>query len=142
METANTTHQLFLYIAEYIETLQTKEIANWEQRAQYWAEKSNVPVARYETAMLKNVDLYAIDDHPRSKYIRVRKESTNGQVFAHAFIDRETGSVYKSAGWKAPAKGKDGKPSERYNLFNDQSRAKLLERCEFTGGYLYADQAK
>jgi len=63
---------------------------------------------------------------------------SNGQQSVHSFVDRETGSVYKPAGWKAPAKGKDGKPAERYNLLNDESRAQLLEHCEFSGVYLYA----
>jgi hypothetical protein len=142
MNTTHTSHQLFLHIAEYMETLQAKEIADWQTRAQYWADKNGAPVVKYETAMLKNVDLYSIDDHPRSKYIRVKKDGTNGQTFVHSFVDRETGSVYKPAGWKSPAKGKDGKPVERYNLLNDESRAKLLDRCESTGGYLYADRAK
>ena len=142
MNTTDKTHQLFLHIAEYIETLQAKAIAHTQKSAEHYAQQSGRSVAEYETIFMKNVDLYSIDDHPRSKYIRIKTDATNGQTFVHAFVDRETGSVYKPAGWKSPAKGKDGKPQERYNLFDDESRAKLLERCEFTGGYLYADRAR
>lgn len=109
---------------------------DWARRS---AEGSSVSQARYEVVHLRNVDLYSIDDHPRSKYIRIKKTYYgDGGASVHAFVDRETGSVYKPAGWKAPAKGKDGKPAERYNLLNDESRAQLLEYCEFSGAYLYA----
>jgi hypothetical protein len=141
METTTNTHQLFLHIAEYIDTLTSKEIANAEKYARITCKDDEVRRASLETRLLANMTVYKIDDHPRSKYIRVTGTLDNGQVMAHSFIDRETGSVYKPAGWKSPAKGKNGKPSERYNLLNDESRAKLLERCEFTGGYLYADAA-
>lgn len=139
--TEHNSHQLFLHIAEYIDVLQAKAIRNREQAARRYASDSTIPVAQWESSFLSKVDHYSIDDHPRSKYIRIKVDSSNGQTFVHAFVDRTTGSVYKPAGWKAPAKGKDGKPSERYNLFNDESRALLLERCEFSGGYLYADRA-
>jgi hypothetical protein len=141
METTTNTHQLFLHIAEYIDTLTSKGIADAEMYARITCKDDEVRRASLETRLLANLTVYKIDDHPHSKYIRVTATLDNGQVTAHSFIDRETGSVYKPAGWKSPAKGKNGKPSERYNLLNDESRAKLLERCEFTGGYLYADTA-
>lgn len=54
-----------------------------------------------------------------------------GTRSAHAFVDKKTGSVYKSATWKAPAKG------ERYNLMNEESREFLYENADWAGGYLY-----
>jgi hypothetical protein len=140
--TTTNTHELFLHIAEWIDTLTAKDIQRAEQWARQSAQNSSIPVAQYEQRFMSNLTVYKIDDHPRSKYIRLVAILSNGQQTVHAFIDRATASVYKPAGWKAPAKGKDGKPSERYNLLNAESRAKLLERCEFSGGYLYADQAK
>jgi hypothetical protein len=50
----------------------------------------------------------------------------------HAFVDKKTGSVLKSASWKSPAKG------ERYNLLNIEQREWLLENASWCGGYLYA----
>lgn len=141
MNTTTNSHQLFIHLAEYIDTLSQKEIADAEE----YARNNTTDESRrssLETRLLSKITVYKIDDHPRSKYMRVTASSSNGQTFVHAFIDRATGSVYKPAGWKAPAKGKDGKPSERYNLLDDESRAKLLERCEFSGGYLYADRSK
>ena len=49
----------------------------------------------------------------------------------HAFVSRQTGAVYKPAGWKSPAK------HVRYNLLDDASYAKCLERADWAGGYLY-----
>lgn len=40
------------------------------------------------------------------KFDRVWAETQDGNNrHVHAFVDRLTGEVYKSAGWKAPAKG-------------------------------------
>jgi len=50
----------------------------------------------------------------------------------HAFVDKNTGSVLKSASWKAPAKG------ERYNLLIIKEREWLFENADWSGGYLYA----
>jgi hypothetical protein len=140
------THELFLHIAEWLDALTAKDIKSAQTWAKASAEGSSISEAQYEQRYMSILTVYKIDDHPRSKYLRIvasqSKDTNCGQDFVHAFVDRATGSVYKPAGWKAPAKGKDGKPAERYNLMNSESRAKLLERCEFTGGYLYADRAK
>jgi hypothetical protein len=46
----------------------------------------------------------------------------------HAFVDKKTGSVLKSASWKSPAKG------ERYNLLNIEQREWLLQNADWSGG--------
>ena len=43
----------------------------------------------------------------------------------------KTGDVYKSASWKAPAKG------IRYNLIDDKSRTEMYQRADWCGSYLY-----
>jgi len=50
----------------------------------------------------------------------------------HAFVDKKTGEVYKSASWKSPAKG------VRYDLRLIADREYLLEKADWSGGYLYA----
>jgi hypothetical protein len=50
----------------------------------------------------------------------------------HAFVDKKTGGVFKSASWKAPAKG------ERYNLLIIKDREWLLENADWASNYLYA----
>ena len=56
----------------------------------------------------------------------------NGSRSVHAFIDRKSGEVYKSASWKSPAKG------VRYDLRLIEQREWLLENADWAGGYLYA----
>ena len=58
--------------------------------------------------------------------------SANGSRSVHAFIDKKTGQVYKSASWKSPAKG------VRYDLRLIEQREWLLENADWAGGYLYA----
>lgn len=57
--------------------------------------------------------------------------NANGSRSVHCFIDKKTGSVYKSASWKAPAKG------VRYDLRLIEQREWLLENATWCGGYLY-----
>jgi hypothetical protein len=49
----------------------------------------------------------------------------------YAFVDKNTGSVLKSASWKAPAKG------ERCNLLIIKEREWALENADWAGGWLY-----
>ena len=75
------------------------------------------------------------------KYLKVVREEFDTfqnrnkwrDTTVHAFIDRETGEVYKPASWKAPAK------HVRFNLSNDLDRQKLHDPnfVGWAGGYLY-----
>ena len=57
--------------------------------------------------------------------------NANGSRSVHAFVDKKTGQVYKSASWKAPAKG------VRYDLRIIEQREWLLEHADWAGSYLY-----
>ena len=57
--------------------------------------------------------------------------SANGSRSVHAFVDKKTGEVYKSASWKSPAKG------VRFDLRLIKDREWLLENADWCGGYLY-----
>jgi hypothetical protein len=67
---------------------------------------------------------------PLRKYVRI-VATYNGSRHVHAFYDPTTGDVFKSAGWKAPAKG------VRFNLLDDASFERMLQVCDPHGGYLY-----
>jgi hypothetical protein len=54
------------------------------------------------------------------------------QRSVHAFVDKKTGEVYKSASWKAPAKG------VRFDLRIINQREWLLQHADWAGAYLYA----
>ena len=64
------------------------------------------------------------------KYHKVIMHTEN-QRSCHAFVDKKTGSVLKSASWKSPAKG------ERYNLLNGASRDHCYHLADWSGTYLY-----
>jgi phage pi2 protein 07 len=55
----------------------------------------------------------------------------NGSRSVHAFVDKKTGEIYKSASWKSPAKG------VRYDLRIIEQREWLLENADWSGSYLY-----
>ena len=59
-----------------------------------------------------------------------RNEYREGGV--HAFVDKNTGAVYKPASYNAPHT-----KNIRYNLLDEDSRAECLLRADWAGGYLY-----
>ena len=70
------------------------------------------------------------------KYWKINQVDYNalGEEFSggvHAFVDRNSGDVYKPASWKSPAK------IVRYNLLDDNSFDECLSRADWAGGYLY-----
>ena len=53
------------------------------------------------------------------------------QRSVHAFVDKKTGEIYKSASWKSPAKG------VRYDLRIIEQREWLLSNADWASSYLY-----
>lgn len=77
---------------------------------------------------------YRFEVLPGRKYLKicqgyVDEENVSTGVSVHAFVDKQTGDVYKPAGWHAPAKG------IRFNLFRDIE--KLEKYADWAGSYLY-----
>jgi hypothetical protein len=69
------------------------------------------------------------------KYYKIILVNSPGTKYesrsVHAFVARQTGTVYKPASWKAPAK------HARYQLLDDASFARCLEKADWAGAYLY-----
>ncbi len=63
----------------------------------------------------------------------VKRSTIDGKTGAsvHAFIDRQSGSVYKPASWASPAK------HVRYNLMDEVSFASCIQDADWAGSYLY-----
>ena len=70
-------------------------------------------------------------DSSGRKYHKVFMTIDGSRKSIHAFIDKNTGDVYKPASIKAPAK------HVRYNLLIINEREQILEKCDWAGGYLY-----
>lgn len=49
----------------------------------------------------------------------------------HAFVDKNTGEVYKPASWRSPAK------HVRYDMRIIRQREAMYANCDWAGGYLY-----
>lgn len=65
------------------------------------------------------------------KYLKIIMLDAGGQKSVHAFVDKNTGDIYKPASWRAPAK------HLRYCLMNDDHREWLYANADWAGGYLY-----
>ena len=61
------------------------------------------------------------------KYLKINQ--INGGV--HAFVNKETGEVFKPASYKAPAK------HVRYDLRRIKQRRECFANADWAGGYLY-----
>jgi hypothetical protein len=101
-----------------------REYINKEENVDYHREQID------KLCMGEGVDEYIYTKGKKyAKIIHITQPS--GQRSAHAFVDLNTGDVYKSASWQSPAKG------VRYNLMDDKSREEMYKRADWAGGYLY-----
>jgi hypothetical protein len=55
----------------------------------------------------------------------------------HAFIEKATGRLVKSATWKSPARLVTGELQSKFNLSVPEDYQRVLEVADFAGGYLY-----
>ena len=98
--------------------------------------EQNGPDTEYHQRKIAEIDNTGV---PHEFYIEsgrkyhklIHRTTDNGSQSVHCFVDKKTGEVYKSASWKAPAKG------VRYNLLDDSSREECYARADWAGGYLY-----
>ena len=141
------------YVIKYCEALEENfkqySINSYKRNIDHPTEVSKGYTSYYEEQLQKIEDgtanLYKFDYQVGKKYIKVFKlqyqESCDyynrpagyraGSVTA--FIDKNTGEVYKPASWKAPAK------IVRFNLLIIAERNYLLNpnNCDWAGGHLY-----
>jgi hypothetical protein len=101
-------------------------------------DKSYVPYHQECVEKLKNGECdYEFIIESGRKYHKIIMVIDNGpnrspSRSCHAFVDKKTGSLLKSASWKGPAKG------ERYNLLIIKDREWLLSNADWASAYLYA----
>ncbi len=65
------------------------------------------------------------------KYIKIHEYERGQKRSIHAFVDKQTGDLYKPAGVNAPAKGARG------NVTDPKFMAQLKQRFDVHGGHLY-----
>ena len=135
-------------IEEYAQTLGDTLEENFKQDSISSYKRMAMTDSGYATKRLEEIEngtanLYKFVVQKGRKYLKIINqqyddmgpnpsyEYRNGSV--HAFIDRETGDVYKPASWAKPAK------HVRYNLLERSDRNFLFDyrNVGWAGGYLY-----
>ena len=105
------------------------------QLTEYGGDRCDVSYAPYHQECIEKLKQGTCDydfyHETGRKYHKIIMNA-NGSRSVHAFVDRKTGEVYKSASWKAPAKG------VRYDLRIIEQREWLLENADWASAYLYA----
>ena len=90
---------------------------------QYWEDR----IEDYKAGK----DVYKFSIVTGRKYHKIVQTCCDGSQSVHAFVDKNTGELYKAASWKAPAK------DVRFDLRIISQREWVLENCDWAGGYLY-----
>ena len=135
-------------IEEYAQTLCETLEENFKQDSIASYKRMAMTDSGYATQRLEEIEngtanLYKFVVQKGRKYLKIINqqyddmgpnpsyEYRNGSL--HAFIDRETGDVYKPASWNKPAK------HVRYNLLERSDRNFLFDwkNVGWAGGYLY-----
>ena len=141
------------YVNQYCRALEENfkqySINSYKRNIDHPTEVSKGYTSYYEEQLQKIEDgtanLYKFDYQVGKKYIKVfnlqyqesndyyGREAGYRQGSVTAFIDKNTGEVYKPASWKAPAK------IVRFNLLIIAERNYLLNpnNCDWAGGHLY-----
>lgn len=96
-----------------------------------WANYNDYHQEKIEELKSGKTDIDYVIESGR-KYHKIILVDGSGGRSVHAFVDKKTGEVYKSATWKSPAKG------VRYDLRIIEQREDALANCDWAGGYLYA----
>ena len=135
-------------IEEYAQTLCDTLEENFKQDSISSYKRMAMTDSGYATKRLEEIEngtanLYKFVVQKGRKYLKIINQQyddmgayathqyRDGSV--HAFIDRETGDVYKPASWNKPAK------HVRYNLLERSDRNFLFDwkNVGWAGGYLY-----
>lgn len=85
----------------------------------------------FATALGRKFATYTITTMGGRKYDRIVTASPYGGKSVHAFVERETGFLYKAAGWAGPAK------DARYNLSDEGGFLTAIQSADPYGSYLY-----
>jgi hypothetical protein len=78
----------------------------------------------------ENKEITAMAGRKFDRIVTAYPGESNGRS-VHAFVERETGKLFKAASWAAPAK------NARYDLSTDETFAQTVELADPYGTYLY-----
>ena len=114
------------------EALEQNFIEESIKRHRFFAMTDNAAYHEQKIEKIKNrEDTYQFIIETGRKYHKIIMVTESGSRSVHAFIDKKTGELYKSASFKAPAKG------VRFDLRIIKDREHVFANCDWAGGYLY-----
>ena len=132
-ETVNFSHSFFQDLMPTFQEFKETKPAKDEQVATVlkYSEMLCEALMQHFQSSHPNSDPYKFYIESGRKYHKLIMETNGNSRSVHAFVDKNSGAVYKPASFKAPAK------HIRFNLLDDNSREECLSRCDWAGGYLY-----
>lgn len=82
---------------------------------------------------------YLFEVVPGRKFDKIVQSSrqSSHQMSVHAFVNKQTGGLIKSASWNSPQKNSDGTLAVRYNLADETDYQRAVDNSDPYGSYLY-----
>ena len=122
---------VLLWTQMLCEALEQDYIEASIKRHRFFAMTDNAAHHEQQIENIKNGDHYKFIIETGRKYHKVIMETESGSRSVHAFINIKTGELHKAASFKAPVK------EPRFDLRIITEREFVLEKCDWSGGYLY-----
>ena len=133
--TADARQQIADNVAKWTEMLCEALVLDFKQDSIRRANFFNNTDPEYKAKRLAEIEnderMYKFYYETGRKYHKVIMETESGSRSVHAFINKKTGELHKAASFKAPVK------EPRFDLRIIQEREFVLEKCDWSGGYLY-----
>jgi hypothetical protein len=101
------------------------------RRANFFSNNDPEYKAKRLAAIESGECLYKFYIESGRKYHKIIMETDSGNRSVHCFINMKTGELHKAASFKAPVK------EARFDLRIITEREFVLEKCDWSGGYLY-----
>ena len=119
------------YCLMLCDALEQNYIEESIKRHRFFAMTDNAAYHEQRIEEIKSGEHYKFIIESGRKYHKIIMVTDSGSRSVHAFVDKKTGELYKSASFKAPAKG------VRFDLRVINDREYVLKNCDWSGGYLY-----
>jgi len=133
--TADAREQVAANVLKWTEMLCEALVLDFKQDSIRRANFFNTTDPEYKAKRLAEIEsgerMYKFYYETGRKYHKVIMETESGSRSVHAFINKKTGELHKAASFKAPVK------EPRFDLRIIVEREFVLEKCDWSGGYLY-----
>ena len=133
--TADAREQIAANVLKWTEMLCEALVLDFKQdsirRANFFSKNDPEYKAKRLAEIKSGERMYKFYIETGRKYHKIIMETDGGSRSVHAFINIKTGELHKAASFKAPVK------EPRFDLRIITEREFVLEKCDWSGGYLY-----